>query len=337
MIFSQRKETIPINLISTGRIIDKRWDSTCQVGGKNGTTGCYRYTPQQGDTSCTKKITIVATSDPKPPTPPVITASACIPQSFSTGPEHEDVSFESSDPNGDNIRYLVRWVGEGNDYFPSRTGFSAPALKETTHIWGSYGWKTINASAIDTTGRSSATTSVPKYYDCKLVCNPVKYCVTNADSSCTVFHGDNTDPRCDQTEIDYCGNGCDDKCKCLTDLNGAIALVAAPPVTRSDNTVKLYWNGWKVATSSCKVIGSNGDEWDSQAHSGSIDWSNACESDDECSADALCLKHRCVTGEDSKQIKADVTYTMTCNSLQVPAQLRKVVREVGLVPGYTEQ
>jgi hypothetical protein len=227
-----------------GTDCEEKIDSTqdfgrCQFARPSGSA--YTLTVPQQTISC--PITVIPSpeddpttpedeSDPTTPTQPSLAASggaACV-----AGQSHS-ISMTSTDPEGDNIRYLVDWNADGTvdefvpgaGYVPSGTTLSA------SRTYATGGNKTVRVRAQDENGNLSPWATL------SFVC---------ADSSQAGISGDGTNPPPGTGT----GSG---TLPPAPDLQ----LRAIPSLVRSGTATRVSWSATNVE--SCTVAGTNGDSW----------------------------------------------------------------------------
>lgn len=145
------------------------------------------------------------------------------------------ITFSATDPDGDQLRYLVDWNGDGTvDQFVSASGYVPSGVAQTaSRTFATADRKTVQVRAQDDKGALSAPATL-------------SFTCTGEPTSETAGLYEDADgfPIGDVTPIPS-----------VNDLS----LRALPSLVRAGNTTKVHWSSQNM--SACTVSGTNGDGW----------------------------------------------------------------------------
>lgn len=196
-----------------------------------GSRGVFTMQVPQQIISHTLTVTEVPPDDAGVPTIPTLSAGgACI-----VGAAHT-ISFTSTDPDANNIRYGVDWDANGSvdQWVPSSSYVPSGTTQSASRTYSTAGTKTVQVLAQDVGGLNSSFARVS--FSCA---------DANTSQDASLF-------------IDASGFG---------DGDGSsgggptvdLTIRAVPSLVRSGVTTQVHWSATNVT--SCTVVGTNGDTW----------------------------------------------------------------------------
>ncbi len=221
------------------------------------------------------------------PTTPTLTSSgACV-----VGQPHT-VTFVSTDPDNDQIRYGVDWDADGsvNEWVPPSGYVASGASQSASRTYSTTGSKTVKVMAEDEGGLSSSWATLT--FSCTQTPPPAGQCSDNADNDGDGLI-DSLDPGCSATGgLNEAGTSPPPP---PPPPPGAILNIRArPSLVHSGDTTQVNWSAQNVTA--CTVTGDNGDSW-----SGTFSP---------------------LGGKTSRPITGETTYTLSCTDLHGATQTK---------------
>ena len=219
-----------------------------------------------------------------PPTTPTLpSGGACV-----VGTPHS-ISFVSTDPDGDNVRYGVDWDADGsvNEWVPPSGYVASGASQSASRTYSTTGSKTVKVMAEDEGGLTSAWATLT--FSCTQTPPPTNQCSDNADNDGDGLI-DSLDPDCTTSDgfSEFPPGQPPPPPPPPPPPDAVLELRAIPSLVRRGNTTQIHWSAQNVQ--SCTVAGDNGDSWSGTASP--------------------------VGGRTSRPITGETKYTLSCVDLE---------------------